>query len=56
METGGGNSFYLSSRRVTLMDGVGFVPVIMGIFGIPEVLENIEVSLKQEGWVTGLWV
>ncbi len=37
---------------MTLMDGVGLVPVIMGIFGIPEVLENIEVSLKQEVYKT----
>jgi putative tricarboxylic transport membrane protein len=37
---------------VTLMDGVGLVPVIMGIFGIPEILENIETSLKQEVYIT----
>ncbi len=41
----------------TLMGGVGIVPVIMGIFGIPEVLENIERSIKQElveGKIKGL--
>ena len=41
----------------TLMGGVGIVPVVMGIFGIPEVLENIEHSLKQElveGEIKGL--
>jgi putative tricarboxylic transport membrane protein len=32
----------------TLMDGLSFIPVIMGLFGIPEVLENIEVRAKQE--------
>jgi putative tricarboxylic transport membrane protein len=32
----------------TLMDGLSFVPVIMGLFGIPEVFENIEVLAKQE--------
>jgi putative tricarboxylic transport membrane protein len=32
----------------TLMDGLGFIPVIMGLFGIPEVLENLEGSLKRE--------
>jgi len=37
---------------VTLMDGVGLVPVIMGIFGIPEILENIETSLQQEVYET----
>ncbi len=35
-----------------LMDGIGLVPVIMGIFGIPEILENIETSLKQEVYKT----
>jgi putative tricarboxylic transport membrane protein len=33
---------------ITLMDGVGLVPVAMGIFGIGEVLTNIEESIKQE--------
>jgi putative tricarboxylic transport membrane protein len=28
--------------RMELMDGVGFVPVIMGLFGLAEVLENAE--------------
>jgi putative tricarboxylic transport membrane protein len=32
----------------TLMDGVGLVPVVMGLFGISEVLLNIEEGLKQE--------
>ena len=32
----------------TLMDGLGFIPVIMGLFGIPEVLENLE-GLFTEG-------
>ncbi len=33
---------------ITLMDGVGLVPVAMGIFGIGEVLTNIEENIKQE--------
>ncbi len=33
---------------VSLMGGLGLVPVIMGIFGIPEVLENIELSIQRE--------
>jgi putative tricarboxylic transport membrane protein len=41
-----------SYGALTLMDGVGLVPVIMGIFGIPEILENIEISLKQEVFKT----
>jgi putative tricarboxylic transport membrane protein len=33
---------------VTLTDGVGLVPVVMGLFGIAEVLSNLEVEIKQE--------
>jgi putative tricarboxylic transport membrane protein len=33
---------------VTLSDGVGLVPMIMGLFGIAEVLLNIEAGIKQE--------
>jgi putative tricarboxylic transport membrane protein len=36
----------------TLMDGVGIVPVAMGMFGIGEVLTNIEESIKQEVFLT----
>ncbi len=32
----------------TLMDGIGIVPVAMGMFGISEVLSNIEEDVKQE--------
>jgi len=41
----------------TLMGGIGIVPVVMGIFGIPEVFENIELSVQQsliEGKIRGL--
>jgi putative tricarboxylic transport membrane protein len=31
---------------ITLMDGVGLVPVAMGVFGIGEVLTNIETNIK----------
>jgi putative tricarboxylic transport membrane protein len=31
-----------------LMDGVGLIPLVMGLFGISEVLLNIEVQVKQE--------
>ena len=31
-----------------LMDGVGLVPVVMGLFGVAEVLLNIEQSVKRE--------
>ena len=33
---------------ITLSDGVGLVPVVMGMFGIAEVLENIETMTKRE--------
>ena len=33
---------------LTLSDGVGLIPVAMGVFGIAEVLTNIEVITKQE--------
>ena len=42
---------------VTLMGGIGVVPVVMGIFGIPEVFENIEHSVQREliqGKIKGL--
>ncbi len=31
-----------------LMDGIGLVPVVMGLFGISEVLENLETEVKRE--------
>lgn len=31
-----------------LMDGVGLIPLVMGVFGVSEVLLNIEVQVKQE--------
>ncbi len=33
--------------RMELMDGIGFVPVIMGLFGLAEVLENAEKQFAQ---------
>jgi len=38
----------------TLMDGAGLVPVIMGLFGISEVLLNIEQSTKRMIYTTTL--
>jgi putative tricarboxylic transport membrane protein len=32
----------------TLMDGVGLIPVAVGMFGIAEVLTNIEIMIKKE--------
>jgi len=39
-------------RSLTLSDGVGLVPVAVGMFGIAEVLTNIEVMEKQEVFKT----
>jgi putative tricarboxylic transport membrane protein len=33
---------------ITLMDGIGLVPIIMGLFGIAEVLLNLERGVHQE--------
>ena len=33
--------------NITLMDGIGMVPVVMGLFGIAEVLDNLEKSLEE---------
>jgi len=37
---------------ITLMDGIGLVPMVMGLFGITEVLLNIEQGLRQEVFKT----
>lgn len=37
-----------------LIDGIGLVPVAMGLFGISEVLLNLELSLKQDIFKTSL--
>ena len=36
-----------SYGSLTLSDGVGLVPVVMGLFGIAEVLENIEMETEE---------
>lgn len=41
-----------------LTDGVGIIPLVMGLFGISEILENLEGSLKREIFKTrvkNLW-
>ena len=37
-----------------LIDGVGLAPVAMGLFGVSEVLVNVEITLKQEIFRTSL--
>jgi putative tricarboxylic transport membrane protein len=42
----------------TLMDGVGLVPIIMGLFGVAEVLLNVEKGVHQsifKAQIQGLW-
>jgi len=39
-------------QMYTLMDGVGIVPVAMGLFGIAEILTNLESRLKQDVYET----
>lgn len=39
---------------ITLSDGVGLIPVAMGMFGIAEILTNVEVMAKQEVFKTDI--
>ncbi len=58
-----GMDLFTGSMRFTfglkeLMDGVGMVPVVMGLFGIAEVLSNLEQPEKREIYqprITGLF-
>jgi putative tricarboxylic transport membrane protein len=38
----------------TLLDGVGMVPVVMGLFGIAEVLENLEKGISRDIFNTSI--
>jgi putative tricarboxylic transport membrane protein len=38
----------LTFGSIQLIDGIGIVPLVMGLFGVAEVLFNIEQSLKRE--------
>ncbi|HLC41007.1 MAG TPA: tripartite tricarboxylate transporter permease, partial [Methylomirabilota bacterium] len=38
----------LTFGRLELVDGVGLVPIVMGLFGVSEVLLNIEQELRRE--------
>src|SRR5512136_884010 len=39
---------------IELMDGVGLVPVVMGLFGVSEMLLNIETKIDREIFKTGV--
>lgn len=49
---GGFSRFTLGS--ITLSDGVGLIPVAMGMFGISEILENVESLAKQDVFKTDI--
>ena len=38
----------LTFDRLELLDGVGLIPVVMGLFGVAEILANIERSVQRE--------
>ena len=38
----------LTFDRLELLDGVGLVPIVMGLFGVAEILSNLEQDLKRE--------
>jgi putative tricarboxylic transport membrane protein len=38
----------LTFDRPELLDGIGLVPVVMGLFGVAEILSNLEKTLKRE--------
>jgi putative tricarboxylic transport membrane protein len=48
----------LTFDRLELLDGIGLVPVVMGLFGVAEILSNLEQDLKHEvikARIGGLW-
>ena len=38
----------LTFDRLELLDGVGLVPIVMGLFGVAEILSNLEQDLERE--------
>jgi putative tricarboxylic transport membrane protein len=48
----------LTFDRLELLDGIGLVPVVMGLFGVAEILSNLEHDLKRnvmKARIGGLW-
>jgi putative tricarboxylic transport membrane protein len=48
----------LTFDRLELIDGIGLVPIVMGLFGVAEVLVNIEQTIRREVFetnISGLW-
>jgi putative tricarboxylic transport membrane protein len=40
--------FRLTYRIRALLDGIGMVPVVMGLFGVAEVLDNLETEIRRD--------
>ena len=48
----------LTFGRLELLDGIGLVPIVMGLFGVAEILSNLEREIKREvikARIGGLW-
>jgi putative tricarboxylic transport membrane protein len=48
----------LTFDRLELLDGLGLVPIVMGLFGVAEILSNLERELRREvmgARIGGLW-
>jgi putative tricarboxylic transport membrane protein len=48
----------LTFDRLELLDGIGLIPVVMGLFGVAEILSNLEEDLKRnvmQARIGGLW-
>ena len=48
----------LTFERLELLDGVGLIPVVMGLFGVAEILANLEKEIQRDvvnGRIGGLW-
>src|SRR5688572_3087379 len=48
----------LTFDRLELLDGIGLIPVVMGLFGVAEILSNLERDLERhvmKAKVGGLW-
>jgi putative tricarboxylic transport membrane protein len=48
----------LTFERLELLDGIGLVPIVMGLFGVAEILSNLERELTRDlikARIGGLW-
>ena len=48
----------LTFDRLELLDGIGLIPIVMGLFGVAEILTNLEKELKRDlikARIGGLW-